>query len=691
MAAGDGAHAAGGPSPRAAAALVRRVTPSGAEGPPPEALRALKRFARRSARHVQLVHHFLVGERLREPDAHVRVHAVEAAHALVLRSRKFRDLLCAGFPEFLQRTIGHRPDRPLPPPAGAAQLLRLEAVRRVGEWNAKFGRFYVPLAMAAWFLQRRLRLAPHEFDPHREERRSRAQLEREARAQQALTRQFFAIQCDFPAFVAEGRAVLAQMAAAGELVEAFLARAAWEETAAAAGGGGRPAEGLRAYGLAAAPEREEREALEARILDPDTKRVLQELRKVAAGRLRQRGLAWEQVLVQLHGDPAEGRALGRMEMLRELGDLRARLAEHTRRFDRVLESATAAERAFRDRFGADGVEEVDDGFVEFEEIDLAAFPGTSPPSAAGADGPADPWAVTERDQAAVAAAAGPSRGRRGRTPPPGAPLPPLPVMDPTVGNPNWKGKAQASAAAAAPKPEASKPGGAGRLSAERREQLLALAPKVRHGPHLDAWGQDVLASHAGMELQGHWGRFDTDAKMNRAQADQLALETSYYQPPEPAALQVCGAPLANGKGLCQRRDRRACPFHGPIVPRDLATGAPLKPEGSAACVPAGGSRPEPAAPLPTANTREQRQRDREHNRRVLLASLGDEALAASLAAAEAEGARRRPPPGEDGRPETARERLTAKVSRKAKATARFRDAQDDWNERERFPNRWEER
>ena len=56
-----------------------------------------------------------------------------------------------------------------------------------------------------------------------------------------------------------------------------------------------------------------------------------------------------------------------------------------------------------------------------------------------------------------------------------------------------------------------------------------------------------------------------------------------------------------------------------------------------------------------------------------------------------EGARRRPPPGEDGRPETARERLMAKVSRKAKATARFRDAQDDWNERERFPNRWEER
>ncbi|KAG1335021.1 UV-stimulated scaffold protein A [Cocos nucifera] len=105
-------------------------------------------------------------------------------------------------------------------------------------------------------------------------------------------------------------------------------------------------------------------------------------------------------------------------------------------------------------------------------------------------------------------------------------------------------------------------------STSERSRLLVEAPVVTWGPFLDNWGsnQDVLANHRGLELEGHWGRVDYDAVIPAEKIAELNFHRTVYKE-EPVEIPPCRAPLKKG-GLCQRRDLRVCPFHGPIVARD---------------------------------------------------------------------------------------------------------------------------
>ncbi|KAK9749526.1 hypothetical protein RND81_02G131800 [Saponaria officinalis] len=99
-------------------------------------------------------------------------------------------------------------------------------------------------------------------------------------------------------------------------------------------------------------------------------------------------------------------------------------------------------------------------------------------------------------------------------------------------------------------------------------KLLAEAPMVNWASALDNWGEkrDVLANQRGLELDSHWGRVDHDATIPAEKVAELNFHSSVYEE-EQAEIQPCRAPLRKG-GLCQRRDLRVCPFHGPIIPRD---------------------------------------------------------------------------------------------------------------------------
>ncbi|KAH0980126.1 hypothetical protein GBA52_007303 [Prunus armeniaca] len=101
-----------------------------------------------------------------------------------------------------------------------------------------------------------------------------------------------------------------------------------------------------------------------------------------------------------------------------------------------------------------------------------------------------------------------------------------------------------------------------------RSKLLAEAPEVNWGSYLDNWGskRDVLANHRGLELESHWGRVDQDAVIPAEKIAELNLQTTLYKEQQ-VEIQPCRAPLSKGE-LCQRRDLRTCPFHGPIIPRD---------------------------------------------------------------------------------------------------------------------------
>ncbi|XP_072959442.1 UV-stimulated scaffold protein A homolog isoform X1 [Typha angustifolia] len=118
-------------------------------------------------------------------------------------------------------------------------------------------------------------------------------------------------------------------------------------------------------------------------------------------------------------------------------------------------------------------------------------------------------------------------------------------------------------------------------SNSERSKLLSEAPVMTWGPFLDNWGanRDVLANQRGLELEGHWGRVDYDAVIPAEKIAELNVHRTVYKE-EAGEIQPCLTPLKKG-GLCQRRDLRVCPFHGPIVPRD-AEGNPIKQkEGSA--------------------------------------------------------------------------------------------------------------
>ncbi|TXG63035.1 hypothetical protein EZV62_010029 [Acer yangbiense] len=101
-----------------------------------------------------------------------------------------------------------------------------------------------------------------------------------------------------------------------------------------------------------------------------------------------------------------------------------------------------------------------------------------------------------------------------------------------------------------------------------RSKLLSEAPVVEWGSFLGNWGldRDFMANQRGLELDNHWGRVDYDAVIPAEKIAELNLQATFYKE-EPVEIQPCRAPLRKG-GLCQRRDLKVCPFHGPIIPRD---------------------------------------------------------------------------------------------------------------------------
>lgn len=101
-----------------------------------------------------------------------------------------------------------------------------------------------------------------------------------------------------------------------------------------------------------------------------------------------------------------------------------------------------------------------------------------------------------------------------------------------------------------------------------KSKLLAEAPVVRWGSHLDNWGSNrtFMANQRGLDLESHWGRVDDDAVIPADKVAELSVQAIPYEEKQ-TEIQPCRAPMRKG-GLCQRRDLKICPFHGPIIPRD---------------------------------------------------------------------------------------------------------------------------
>ncbi|KAL9833172.1 UV-stimulated scaffold protein A [Arabidopsis thaliana] len=101
-----------------------------------------------------------------------------------------------------------------------------------------------------------------------------------------------------------------------------------------------------------------------------------------------------------------------------------------------------------------------------------------------------------------------------------------------------------------------------------RDKLISEAPVMNWGSQLTNWESttEVRANYRGLEIESHWGRVDQDAIIPADKIAELNLQATVYRE-ERTETPPCRASLKKG-GLCQRRDLRVCPFHGPIVPRD---------------------------------------------------------------------------------------------------------------------------
>ena len=71
-----------------------------------------------------------------------RLLALELADELFTRSKAFRGMLAPRFSAFLDRTLGFRPEKLLPPPAAAAAALRARTLEVIERWEEAYAAFY---------------------------------------------------------------------------------------------------------------------------------------------------------------------------------------------------------------------------------------------------------------------------------------------------------------------------------------------------------------------------------------------------------------------------------------------------------------------------------------------------------------------------------------------------------------------
>ncbi|PIN12382.1 hypothetical protein CDL12_15008 [Handroanthus impetiginosus] len=260
-----------------------------------------------------------------------------------------------------------------------------------------------------------------------------------------------------------------------------------------------------------------------------------------------------------------------------------------------------------------------------------------------------------------------------------------------------------------------------------RSKLLTEAPVLTWGSFLDNWGsnRDFLANQRGLDLESHWGRVDYNAVIPAEKLAELNVRASVYED-EPVEIQPCRAPLRKG-GLCQRRDLKVCPFHGPIIPRD-DEGNPIN-EASTTEGTAGQDEPEESTPdvdsdivdeLLKQAVRNVRERDREaakkreldkqslkraklakvreHNEAVLRdAAIASTSRSAHIGEDIEMGRGSRSSKGKKQtlasmlkKKETTKDRLAQRLlnSRAKDATIRQLTGAEEANYKEAFPNQW---
>ncbi|XP_010267610.1 PREDICTED: UV-stimulated scaffold protein A homolog [Nelumbo nucifera] len=490
--------------------LIEKATNSTAPEVDPRLLKAIKLVVRSSDAEVRLAAETLM-EKMKRDHSQVRYLALLIVDQLFMRSKLFRSLLVVNFDKFLSLSVGFRRNLPLPAPAPIASILRSKAIEFLEKWNVAFGVHYRQLRLGFDYLKNTLRF---QF-PNLQQNAARLQQqrqEREARSREILLKKFEILRENLSSIRTEIQSTVDEI---GECLDIVSTK---EDTC-------MPTctteeddveefrcSALQQIRLDSLKEGEKvRENSDNKVVFD----VLRELYKLLVTRHLVSVQEWISVLVRV--EPEDKRF--RDSTLKELIDIR----NHLMSVKKKCEHSGLTHPSTGDR-----EEEVlwEEGKVEVYEHGNSSIPRKASehlPSTSTMNDGKNKYTDCSKE---------------------------------------LKGG------------EFLDDEGNGSDSAYLRRKLLAEAPVITWGSFLDNWGsnRDVLANQRGLEIEGHWGRVDYDAVIPAEKIAELNVQATLYKEAH-VEIQPCRAPLSKG-GLCQRRDLKVCPFHGPIVFRD-AKGNPI--------------------------------------------------------------------------------------------------------------------
>lgn len=432
---------------------------------------------------------------------------------LFMRSKLFRSLLVVNFDQFLSLSVGFRKNMPLPPPRAVASVLRSKSIEFLGKWHESFGIHYRQLRSAFDYLKHTLMF---QF-PNRLETAARLQqerIDREIRSKEILLSKFETLRGSFSSIKGEIQLALDEVRECLDIVvvkeDEFVPLASDEE------------EGFVEFRSLAIQQIRLESLKEGKRVRENSDNeavfdVLRELYKLLVSRHLPLVQEWISVLVRV--DLADNKV--RDSILKEFIDLQNAVRAVKKRCEQL---GFALHRTVTREEEDDLWEE---GKIEMTDCSAPNLPSEGIGSSS----------VADAGKGKAPAVKGNGKTKNGKM----------------LG---LKGD------------------GLDPKSSLKRKELLSEAPVMPWGSFLDIWGSssDVLANQRGLEVEGHWGRVDYDAVIPAKKIAELNVQVTVYEE-QHKEIQPCLAPLSKG-GLCQRKDLRVCPFHGPIVPRD-AKGNPI--------------------------------------------------------------------------------------------------------------------
>lgn len=446
---------------------------------------------------------------MRKQDSQVRYLALLIIDELFMRSKLFRSVLVPRLDEFLTLSVGFRTNLPLPPPSAVASALRSKSIELLEKWNDSFGLHYRQLRLGFDYLKNTL----HFRFPNRlanETRMQRERREKEARTKQILLDKFDRLKESYSSIEAEVRSTVNEI---GECLDIL-----------------QPEEDDFAGSVPPLDE-------------------VEEFKSLALHRIRQESLKEGE---KVH-ENSENRAV--FDALRE--SHRLLVSKHlpaVKEWISVLGRVDLANNKSRDavadnRFRDTALKELIDLRNLIQSVEQRCDQlGCSLVEKLYLEEEEDLWEEGTIEINVPEDSSAPKSSIEGS------------VVDPTTSKAKGKGGAP---------PGGKKPSdGVGSSLTSERLKLLAEAPVMAWGLCLDNWGsgQDALANQRGLELEGHWGRVDYDAVIPAEKIAELNVHRTVYKE-QAVEIQPCRVPLKKG-GLCQRKDLRVCPFHGPIILRD---------------------------------------------------------------------------------------------------------------------------